>query len=84
LRNNSLTEISETLFDKNTKLEKIWLDGNKIKSLRSTLFDGKTYLIYVDLHGTCAKRFYRLKDFEEMKQDLKRKCADRDEEKLKN
>jgi hypothetical protein len=78
---NSLTEISKNLFSKNSKLAMIWLDGNDIKSLSSTLFDGNNNLKYVGLAGTCANHIYFENTIETIREDLKTKCADHDEEK---
>jgi hypothetical protein len=78
---NSLTDIPKNLFLQNSKLEGVWLNHNKLKSLSSFLFDDKNNLKYVNLLETCANHFYYKDVFKTLKEDLRLKCADHDEEK---
>lgn len=69
---NQLSILSDHHFEKNKKLEKVWLDNNEICIVAATLFDDLNELKFVDFkNNTCIHSFFSKKNFAAMKEKFK-------------
>lgn len=88
LATNNLVEIPENLFSSNLKLEYAWFNPNKIKFVKPETFERLDNLKLISFSGNaCVDKYYWSSAFDDMKKDLKEKCASNEtkiEDKNKN
>lgn len=79
LSNNKLEVIEENLFEFNTKLEKIWIEGNQISYIHPRVFDHLSLLSNIDLSGNKCEEKLRFsikrdKVIEDVRKINEKKC----------
>lgn len=75
IAHNQLLNFTENHFERNKKLEKVWLCNNKIRTISSTFFKDLNELKFVGLRNNeCINSFYHTKNFATMKDEIKNNC----------